>query len=114
MAAFRYREHRKILLPGRPESLRYDFGDQAGERKPSGKFFDREKICASRYNTAVVSVSRAFARLEQRGLVWRLYAGHDWMGIDLTPEGFELAETLSANSLVIHQTLSQENRAHDT
>ncbi len=104
IAAFGFGEYRRIEITGKPASLR---GCADNSRLAGGKYFDRTKIGEERYNTAVVSVSRAFARLEERGLVIRVYAGREWMGIDLTPEGLDTAKRLSANTLVHHTTVSQ-------
>ncbi len=104
IAAFGFGEHRKTTISGRPAPLR---GYEDNRRLPYGKFFDRSAIGEERYNTAVVSVSRAFARLEERGLVIRIYGGHQWMGIDFTPEGLVLAAYLSVNTHDNVTTLSQ-------
>ncbi len=104
IAAFGFDQYRKVHIDGRPAPLRI-YKEQI--RAPVGRFFDRSAIGEGQYNTAVVSVSRAFARLEERGLVVRLYAGYEWMGIQLTPEGFEVAASLSANTHDNVTTLSQ-------
>ena len=104
IAAFGFGEHRRIEITGKPAPLR---GYADSQRLPYGKFFDRSKIGEERYNTAVVSVSRAFARLQERGLVERTYGGYQWMGIQLTTEGLEVAKSLSANTHDNVTTLSR-------
>lgn len=90
-------------------------------RATYGRFFDREKIGHERYNSAVVSVSRACGRLEERGLVIRMIGvshqskdgeGRDvyqgrWHGINLTPKGLETAEKLLDNTDYIITSIIQ-------
>ncbi len=102
IVAFGFGEYRKLMMNGRPIPSHYNYTtkheDYRGVRIPHGQFFDRQRIGVTRYNAAVASVSRSFARLEERHLVWRLYAGHEWMGIDLTPAGLAIAKELSVNT----------------
>jgi hypothetical protein len=108
---FGFGSYRKELYGG-PASLRWHDRDlRTGEysliRATHGIFFDRAKIGEDRYNVAQVSVSRAFARLESRGLVDRLYAGTEWNGISLTAKGLNVARDLLANIHDIVISISQ-------
>jgi len=67
-----------------------------GERWPDTVHFSKSAIGPARYNRAQVVVSRAFLRLEQRGLAFRGQLGRHG-GIVLTHKGRTLAESLSAN-----------------
>jgi len=74
------------------------YGDRAGHRKPGGEaLFSRSAIGASRYKAAHVAVTKAFRRLEERGLVKRFIFGGKAAGLKLTADGVEMAEQLSAN-----------------
>jgi hypothetical protein len=74
-------------------------------RDRRGWVFEREKswdtryasgdVKAERYNVASASISRAFKSLEQRGLVKRqMRMGDSTAGIFLTPEGYNLIQSL--------------------
>jgi hypothetical protein len=62
---------------------------------------------------ARVSVSRAFKRLEDRGLVNRAYlqqwSGYTiWSGIDLTQKGKEIAKSLTVNAVRTSEGINQD------
>lgn len=113
IAAFGFGEYRKLMMNGQPCALRYNYTYTSkyeyyrGVRVPNGQFFDRQRIGLERYNAAVASVSRSFIRLEQRKLVWRIYGGRDWMGIDLTPAGLAVAQELSVNTVMNPNSINQ-------
>jgi hypothetical protein len=121
--AFGFHEGRKLLMNGRPTSLRYAEGDDewSGKRIVGAHFFSKEKIGASRYNAATVATSKAFKRLEERGLAirrcgggpWRENGGGTWMGICLTLAGFEVAKELSANTVVRTTVLADRQRRRE-
>ena len=63
-----------------------------------------EALQGCTHAAARVTISRAFKRLEERGLVERycqaLYSGHIlWTGINLTLKGQEIAKKLMVNTL---------------
>jgi hypothetical protein len=77
----------------RRESLR----DRNGKRDIHGKKFEMADIGRERYNAAQAAVSRAMARLEQRGLVTRVCGGYShWAGINLTPAGVAVVQTVKS------------------
>ena len=57
--------------------------------------FDRKEVGQQEYNQAMVTVSRAFKRLEARDLATRFKSRHAWSGISLTPAGVEASKELS-------------------
>jgi hypothetical protein len=63
-----------------------------------GPNFDRQRIGEARYNSNRAAVSRAFKRLEARGLSIR-HRGLYWSGITLTEEGKIVASKLSVNKV---------------
>jgi hypothetical protein len=68
-------------------------GETQGRRNPSGpcrQLFDPEKIGRARYHSNRVSVSRAFSRLAERGLVfWVEGAVASWVAVKITDQGRE-------------------------
>ncbi len=80
--------------------LREVAGDFAGMRT-GGHRFDPKRIGKARYNAAQAAVSRAVLRLESRGLVlWARSVCSHWSGCDLTPAGFEYAQTVNTADTV--------------
>jgi hypothetical protein len=81
----------------RPELLHADqrgYRVGGGERgyTVGGQKFRPEEIGRAQYHKTMVTLSRATARLEQRGLVTCLVGGiYHWSGVELTPEGRRLA-----------------------
>lgn len=69
------------------------------KRFPWGLHFDRASIGEERYNAAQAAVSKALKRLEDRGLLVRLYVrGYGaWTGATLTEPGMQAARELLAN-----------------
>jgi hypothetical protein len=68
-----------------------------GSRILTGKMFDVEEIGRERYDAAQAAVSRAIVRLEQRGLVERIFGAYShWAGVNLTDAGVELAQTVKS------------------
>lgn len=69
--------------------------DEAHEftRRSPWRHFFRKTGVAARHNSACAAISRALARLEQRGLVIRRY-GDGWAGANLTDAGIEAARPL--------------------
>jgi hypothetical protein len=66
--------------------------------------FDRKKIGEKKYASAHVAISKTFKRLEDRGLAVRIRpvfidrektSNSFWSGIDLTEDGFKLAQSLN-------------------
>lgn len=69
---------------------------------PGSQSFDIQAIGEQKYRSTRAAVSRAFRRLERRGLVTRVMAVRSvWAGINLTEEGAEVAQSLSVNSAQI-------------
>ena len=57
-----------------------------------------EIFFAGKTNAIRAAVSRAFKRLEERGLVKRYWGAYSkWMAIDLTDHGLEKAKELTVN-----------------
>jgi hypothetical protein len=99
-SAYGFREHRRLDWSGKPAETRYgsSSGNFAGHRKPGGEpLFSRSAIGPRRYNAAHVAVSKAFYRLQERGLAKGFIFGGKAAGLKLTAEGVEMAERLSAN-----------------
>ncbi len=64
-----------------------------------GHHFDVQSIGKNRYSAAHAAVSRAFKRLEQRGLVTRYYGAYSqWTGIKLTDGGLHVAKLLTVKT----------------
>lgn len=73
-------------------------------RSPGGQKFSKAGIGHREYNAATTAVSRAAARLEQRGLVERMVGAiSNWAGFNLTPAGVEEARRLSDTSFADRQ-----------
>ena len=80
-----------------PQALAGYFGwEETGSRRIFYKFSKKE-IGEKPYRSAMASLSRAFGRLEARGLVVRTHSAMaaGWSGADLTDEGREVARRLS-------------------
>jgi hypothetical protein len=74
-------------------------------RSPGDHYFSRRAIGAARYNSAMASLSRACARLGDRGLVTCLYGTVcRWSGVEITDKG---SEWLSVNTLVIEGSVNR-------
>lgn len=70
------------------------------DRESNNWNFNRRKIGKRKYSSACASVSRAFRRLEERGLAQRIQPNnYNWSGIKLTEAGLELAKELSVKTL---------------
>ena len=83
------------------EFYRFPFHPSAAETTSgTPQIFNRQEIGVSRYLSASVSVTKAFNRLAERGLVQRRY-NH---GILLTEKGFKIAGVLSRRDV---QTIKQ-------
>lgn len=75
----------------------FGFGFSTSFRPSCGSHnFSKQVIGKSKYNSASVSICRAFGRLEKRGLV-TVFKGtvSHWSGIGLTEDGIKEAEKLS-------------------
>ncbi len=73
--------------------------NQWGNRIQGGNIFDRLAIGPKAYASARAALSRAVARLEQRGLAVAVHGVTRWAGATLTDAGVALAEQLSANKV---------------
>lgn len=62
--------------------------------------FSIARIGESKYRSAKVAISKAFRRLEERGLVVRM-EGRNWGGVNLTDEGMAEAKKVTANTTQI-------------
>jgi hypothetical protein len=63
-----------------------------------GKKFRPDQLGRETYHKTMVSLSRAVARLQRRGLVTWLVGTHSkWSGVEITPEGKRLADILSVD-----------------
>jgi hypothetical protein len=88
-----------------PELLRadqsgYRVGDGERGYKVGGQKFWPDEIGRDTYHKTMVTLSRATARLEQRGLVTCLTGAiYKWSGVEITPEGRRLAATWGAEAL---------------
>jgi hypothetical protein len=84
-------------------AMRYGagYGDSAGSRDYGSQHFSEGRIGAGHYNAAHAALTRAFARLEARGLVL-LVSGTSsrWSGAVLTPLGVEQARKLKVKTAV--------------
>ena len=83
---------------GRRHYLRNAAGDLTDEWRPafSGQKFWPDEIGRARYHATMVTLSRAAARLEQRGLVTCLVGTkYQWSGMEITPEGRREAARLA-------------------
>jgi len=70
--------------------------------------FSRQAIGPGRYEAARASVSKAFRRLEARGLVVRLVGAMAlWAGVSLTEEGVRVAQKIMANTPLNKHSVSQ-------
>lgn len=67
----------------------YGFPANIQGKKMGGMVFSRRAIGERRYQSASVSVARAFNRLAKRGLAHRQYSG-----VTLTEAGVRIAESL--------------------
>lgn len=61
--------------------------------------FSKEQIGSKRYNSANAAVSKAFQRLEARGLITRYYSITGHVLLKLTKRGIEMAKRLLANTV---------------
>ena len=89
-------EHFKFPIKRKWWNGTKDMSDLDYVRKnPASQKFDSQEIGPNRYNSAKVSVSRAFARLGERGLL-RLVEGmfSSWSGANLTDDGLAIAMVL--------------------
>jgi hypothetical protein len=98
--------HRKTLRGG-PQGTHWSAlaGKRAHHRTPGGKFYDVQAIGAKRYNAAKVAASKAFKRLEERGLAIR-FSWRTTTGIKLTEQGITMADQLMANRFDHVKTVS--------
>lgn len=73
--------------------------DGRERRSPGRHHFDQQAIGEKRYQAAAAAISRAFRRLEERGLASR-YNGAIawWAGIKLTDEGLTVARAITVNT----------------
>ncbi len=81
-----------------PQVLTAYFGwEKAGRRRMLYYQFSKKEIGEKSYRSAMASLSRAFGRLEARGLIVRTHSmmAAGWTGADLTDEGREVARRLS-------------------
>lgn len=61
--------------------------------EPNGEFFSMKDIGEDRHLTMMKTARRAFAELEERGLCKCIQGSEpEWLGIDLTPEGVQVAK----------------------
>ncbi len=95
--------HRHFHFPFKRDYWLRDKSDAAilaeMRKLPGSHRFSLVEIGASKYRAAQAALSRAAARLQQRGQVVR-YNGSTawWAGVRLTPQGIATAEKLSANT----------------
>jgi hypothetical protein len=88
--------------PGRllwPDRHAYRVGDgEYGYYTASGKKFRPQQLGRKTYHKTMVSLSRAVARLARRGLVtWLVGTRYKWSGVEITPAGKRLADTLTVD-----------------
>lgn len=70
----------------------YSVKEHAGKRRYGGHKFRKSVFCPGEYNAARASVSRAFKRLEERGLLDRVNGVFAWWaGGNLTQPGADVA-----------------------
>ena len=79
-----------------PQVLAGYFGWEAAGSRSRFYQFSKKEIGEKRYRSAMASLSRAFGRLEARGLIERTHSlmAAGWTGADLTDEGREVARRL--------------------
>ena len=80
-----------------PQVLARYFGWEDAGHRSRWYTFSKKRIGEKPYRSAMASVSRAFTRLEARGLIVRTHSAMaaGWSGADLTDEGREVARRLS-------------------
>jgi hypothetical protein len=91
-SAYGFGEHRKLDWKGRfAAEVRWTgSGFEAGRNVGFGQLYSRSAMGPGRYHAAHAAVSKAFRRLEARGLAeWPVF------GLKLTAKGVEVAERLS-------------------
>lgn len=95
---------------GFPVEERYGwFGKVTTRGDPTRQHFRLAVIGRARYNSAQAAVSRAFRRLQERGLVERQRGAYAaWHGINLTPEGADQAKRLTECHIVQVLTVTAE------
>src|SRR5262245_49634268 len=82
---------------GRPVYVLDAAGEPTGEKRAkfAGQKFWPDEIGRAQYHKTMVTLSRATARLEQRGLVTCLVGNiYQWSGVEITPEGQQEAARL--------------------
>lgn len=68
-------------------------------RALGGQHFSARKVGSETYNSAQAALTRAFLRLERRGLVTLVSAAYsNWSGVNLSEPGIEVAKGLSVKS----------------
>ncbi len=117
LECYGFDQHRKLLLNGEPTALRYSeahernneyWRDLAGKRIVGSHFISKTSVGSARYNAAMVATSKAFKRLEERGLAVKLTGiGSQWSGLQLTGAGIELARSLTANTNDVVTSISR-------
>lgn len=93
-------------------SARFGFPIRPGvifvDRESNNWNFNTRKIGKKKYASACASVSRAFKRLEERGLAQRIQPkNYNWSGIKLTQAGLELAQQLSVKTLAQCESINR-------
>jgi hypothetical protein len=96
--------------PHRLEADQHGYRVDGGEfgYTASGKKFWPAQIGRETYHKTMVSLSRAVERLARRGLVtWLAGTRYKWSGVEITPEGKRLADTLTVD---LRRILPQVNQ----
>jgi hypothetical protein len=71
---------------------------EVAKKSAGGKKFNKQRIGEKRYASALAALSRAFLRLQARGLI-ECFSGTfaRWSGGQLTDQGIEVASSLTVN-----------------